>query len=138
MTALMEASLCQKSRAFIFTACLSAASICAVSAEAQVHDLRCPIPGNPLALRLVLDYGARTMTVEILNGDAASSIAFDKVPATFGSESISAEVRRGNVWVSFTLNRYTGVVMEQSDRGSGPYSHTSSPCVPFQRGQRKY
>jgi len=111
--------------------------VAAAPAAAQVLVLRCAFPTNWEA-RVTVDHGARTMSVDQIDGGAITSFGFNNIPAQITEDRIVADLRRGDQWTQFSLNRYAGTLMRHMDLGAGSGAITSLPCVPYQRGPRQF
>jgi len=125
-----------KARHFLLMLAAAAAS---APALAQTIQLTCANASGSGAGLVTVDYDARTLTHDSI--DHAGNItvmAYQKLPAQVSDGSIVATWRNGRDWVRFTLNRYTGVLMTESDFGAGIGRGYTKPCEPYQKPQRRF
>ena len=125
--------------------CLAAAvfALSTAAASAQTVQLLCTFPNIPVTgtfTELVtVDYSARTLGVDFVDPAGNVTImAQHRNPATITDETVSAEWRNGPEFFRYTLNRYSGVLLQGANLGGGYRQFYSSPCAPYQRGPKKY
>lgn len=84
-----------------------------------------------------IDFGAGTLGVDLV--DRAGNI--EKIRkhqrAQITEQRITALWRTQMGWIRYTLNRYTMILLWESDMGSGYSRGYREPCVRHSRGPRK-
>jgi hypothetical protein len=121
--------------------CLAAATfaLSITAASAETVRVLCtfppPYPANQL---ITVDFAAQTLGADRVDEAGNVTImAFHRMPATITDETVSADWGDGNLFFRFALNRYSLVLLWGQNGGTGYTERYSSPCTPYQRGQRK-
>jgi hypothetical protein len=107
-------------------------------AHAEVKSLLCAHSQDSFSNLVTIDYSAQTLGVD--NVDAAGRVtimAYHRMRASFTDETIMATWTNGSAYVRYTLNRYSEVLLLESDFGAGYYTRYTNPCAPYVRGPKK-
>jgi hypothetical protein len=113
-------------------------SLWTATASAQAVQVVCAFaPPYPTWL-ITVDIAAQTIGAD--NIDAAGNVtimAYHRMHATITDETVSADWESGQIFMRFRLNRYSLVLLWGANGGAGYHEYYSSPCTPYQRGQKK-
>jgi hypothetical protein len=110
-------------------------------ASAEIKKLKCSFTNGTPPKLITIDYGAKTLTydsmdeagnIDPVTGGAAAGLA--DLPATFTSESISAQSPRGCGVFTAVLNRRSGSLALTFC--AAPI--VSKPCVPYTVGPQRF
>jgi len=104
--------------------------------SAQVKRLKCEFANGAPSNLITIDYGAKTLTYESIDksGHITDFAGFANLPATFTSETISAQSPRGCGMFTATLNRRSGILVYVFC--ASPV--TSKPCTAYTAGPQKF
>jgi hypothetical protein len=107
---------------------------------AQTVQLYCPNSGTPDGGLITIDYTTRTLTFDAVDhAGNITKMVYNNIPAEITDDKVTATWTERGDWQRFTLNRYTGIMTSTgSFGGSSGGPAYSKPCVPYQRGQRKF
>jgi len=109
--------------------------------SAQVVRLKCEYTNGTPPNLITIDYGAKTLTYDVLDGAGNIDPVFGGVaaglanlPATFTSETISARSPRGCGMFTAALNRRSGSLVLTFCAAPS----VSKPCVPYTVGPQRF